>query len=163
MDDDPAPELPRSGPKVGLVIFFVVIVALLALFLWLRAASTSEVRGALALDAGELAPDRCRSGNLGEDAARDRARFHGVELFAAARPERSVRVLEDPVEGPLVLVNEPGAAPARVDRSACARYDVTLRSTDQLIMDVWGMEGSVDLDCPGARGRVTFEACYGGR
>ena len=102
------------------------------------------------------------SGKMGKDGPRDRPEFRGVELLDDAT-DRAVRVVEDPVIGTAVLIVEPGSSPQPVERAKCQRFDVTLRETGQLIMDVWGMEGSLDIDCPNMRGSVRFEQCYAGR
>lgn len=146
---------------VGLAIVAIALTGAGSLFFYLRSASTSDVSGSLTIDEAPFAPRRCRSGKIEEDGPRDRPRFHGVDLLAAG--DRAVRVLEDPAEGTTVLVVDPGEAPRQIDRGACERFEVQVRETGTLIMEVWGMEGSVDLACPDVHGQVRFESCYGGR
>lgn len=146
---------------VGLAVVAVALSAGGGLFLMLRARATSEVTGELTVDGSRFAPQRCRSGKLGDDPPPNHLRFDGVDLFA---PDgRTVRVIDDPMAGASVLVIDPGAAPRPVDRAACERFDVQLRDTGELIMEVWGMEGSIALACPDVRGEVRFERCFGGR
>ncbi|MCB9592273.1 MAG: hypothetical protein H6719_06045 [Sandaracinaceae bacterium] len=151
-----------SKALIGLAVVAVVVGLGLGLFVYLSSASESEVSGSLTIDGEAFEPAHCRSGELGEDAPRDRPEFHGVDLLTSSSG-RTVRVLEDATEGPRVLVIDPGSAPRPIDRAACERFEVELRETGTLIMDVWGMEGSVDLDCPAVQGNVRFDSCYGGR
>lgn len=156
----PDPETRR--PLMGLAIVGIVVIAGFAFFMFLKARSTSNVSGALTIGQQALETHRCRSGKMGKDGPRDRPEFRGVELLDDAT-DRAVRVVEDPVNGTAVLVVEPGSPPQPVERAKCQRFDVTLRETGELIMEVWGMEGSLDIDCPKMRGSVRFERCYGGR
>lgn len=148
-------------PLVGSAIVAAVVGAGLALFLTLRSASTSMVSGSLTLGAETFTPAHCSSGRVEDDGPRELARFDGVDLLGSGG--RVVRVIDDPASGVGVIVRDEGAAPRPIDRSGCARFDVQLRETGQAIMEVWGMEGSLDLDCPDARGQVRFERCYAGR
>jgi len=147
---------------MGLGAFGVVVVAGLSLVLYLDSESTSVVTGTLTVDGTEFAPRHCRSGKLGESPPPDTPRFDGVDLFVTAGSGRSVRIIEDPTAGTMVLVVEPGEAPRPVDRSACDRFEVDVRDSGALIMEFWGMDGSVDLDCPTVSGQMSFENCYGG-
>lgn len=156
---DAAPQTRRVA--VGLIVVALALAAGGGLFLYLRSASTSEVSGSLTIGDATFEPRTCRSGKLGENPPRDRLRFHGVELLSPSG--QSLRVVDDPASGPSVLILDPGAAPRALDRDACARFEVSLRETGELIMEVWGMEGTLDLDCPDARGQVRFLRCYSGR
>ncbi len=156
-------KIPSRNSWIGPTIVAVVLILGGMLFFYLRSASKSEVSGSLAVDGASFKPLRCRSGKLGEDAPKDRPEFHGIDLLRASDRGPSVRVLEDPTAGMRVLLMKPGAEHRLVERAACKRFEVKLRKTGSLIMDVWGMEGSVDLDCPDVKGKVTFTSCYGGR
>ncbi len=156
-------KIPSRNSWIGPVIVAVVLILGGTLFFYLRSASTSEVSGSLTVDGAPFKPVRCRSGKLGEDGPKDRPKFHGIDLLTSSERGRGVRVLEDPNAGTRVLLMKPRAEHRTLDRAKCKRFEVELRETGSLIMEVWGMEGSVDLDCPTVKGRVVFASCYGGR
>jgi len=109
-----------------------------------------------------ITPDRCESGILSEDAPRTRVQFHGVDLFASRSPELRVRALEDEVQGLRVIVRREGSAPVEVDRAACQTFDVQLHETGAMILDHYGLQGSLRLDCPDITADVHFASCYDG-
>jgi hypothetical protein len=161
LDEPKDAKIEGKGALVGLGVAAVVVAGAIAIVLHLSSASKSEVSGSLTIDEGTFQPTVCRSGKIEEDGPHDRPRFYGVDLLGGGG--RSVRVLEDPTEGQSVVVIDSGQAPRPVDRSQCARFDVQLRETGELIMEVWGIGGSIDLDCPDVSGQVRFESCYSGR
>ncbi len=110
--------------------------------------STSE-----ALGAWTLAPDRCRSGEpLG---------FHGVLLGAEGDDDHWVRVARNPASGETVVsAAKPGTDQVGVF-SGC-KVDSQLHRTNTSVNEVWGMEGSVSIECPedGFSGTATFANCF---
>lgn len=155
-----------ASPKkalIGIGVGAVVLAAVIGVVMHLGSESKSEVSGALTIDGEGFSPLHCRSGRLGEHAPRDQLRFQGVDLIGPSQNARSLRVLDDPAEGTSVLVIDPGEPPRPIDRAACDTFEVELGDTGEMIMDVWGMEGSIELDCPDVSGQVSFAQCYGGR
>lgn len=161
MSDTP-PTGNHSRGLLGVGLFGLIVVGGLGIAAYLDAESTSAVAGTLTIDDVEFAPRHCRSGKLGETPPPNTPRFDGVDLFVSTSAGRVVRIVEDPTAGTSVLVMDPGEAPRPVDRSSCGRFEVDLEDTDALIMEFWGIEGSLDLDCPTVSGQLTFEGCYGG-
>jgi hypothetical protein len=53
-------------------------------------------------------------------------------------------------------------APITIDRSACEKFNVKLEETGEMILDHWGLEGELHLDCPGLVADLRFTSCYGG-
>ena len=152
-------------PKRMALIALLMPVVPLVLFggyMALRNSSKSAAAGTIELAEEAIAVDRCGSGLLDEDAPRSAVQFHGVDLFAAAHPNTRVRVLEDPSRGTLVSIRRGDAAPVEVDRAACEIFEVTLHETGAMILDHWGLEGSLRLACPDVSADVTFSSCYDG-
>ena len=148
---------------VGCTVVGLAVVAFTAIFLHLDSTSRSTVEGTLTIDGESFAPIYCRSGKIEDDGPRNVPRFHGVDLLISHGEDRSVRVLEDPSSGTAVLVMAPHHVPRHLDTSNCDRFEVELEETGEAIMSVWGMRGSIDLECEGVRGRVSFENCFSGR
>ncbi len=149
-----------KGALVGLGVAAVVVAGIIAIVMHLSSASKSAVSGSLTIDGATFQPTVCRSGKLEDDGPHDRPRFFGVELLGSGR---TVRVLDDPTQGQRVLILDGNGAPRTVDRAQCERFEMQLQETGELIMEVWGMGGSLALDCPDVSGEVRFESCYSGR
>lgn len=105
----------------------------------------------------DLVPDECRSG--------DRRDFFGADFFEDGT-ERSVRLVEDPVEGHAVVVSDPVAdASLAIRPEDCKKFLVTLEKNGDDEDGVEGVEGHLDLDCRAPEGgvffgRVDFKECY---
>lgn len=149
-----------TSPLVGLAVVAVIAGIGVAIAVHLHTASKSRVSGTLTIDGAPFSPTRCRSGKGRDTRSSDRLRFDGVDLLAASGPV--VRLMNDPAQGRVVLIVPAGGDPERVDRAACGRYDLQLRETGEAIFSVWGMEGSVELDCPRVTGSVQFGSCFDG-
>lgn len=122
------------------------------------------------------APDRCSSGQ--------RYQFFGVDLTARAEPATRVRVLEDPVEGPRVVVSVAGrlegeacehcsAGPRqrRLDErkvvltaAQCRVFDIELQQDNTSVNDIVGVYGHARLDCAvegtTVAGWLRFSGCH---
>jgi hypothetical protein len=153
---------PPKRSNVRFLIPVAVLGAGAALFFGLRGAAKSEVVGSISVGGETWQPDRCQSGKLGETPPAGRTRFDGVDLYSAAAPQRRVRVLEDPTEGKVVALRDGGPKPTVLDPSQCSTYSVELTDTGTLIMETWGIEGSIELDCPELQASVQFSSCYNG-
>lgn len=155
---------PKSTASLWVPVVAIIVVPLVFLggYTLLVEGSKSEVSGTLRLGEETLQVDRCESGVLGKDASASRARWRGVDLFAAADPARRVRLIDDAEKGELVTLRRGDAAPVTIDRNTCARFEIQLRETGAVVFDHHGMEGSVDLDCPAIVGKLAFASCYDG-
>jgi hypothetical protein len=155
-----------SNKKLAVMAAGMVVAPLLFFggYMALKAGSKSEVSGSIQLgeEKAQLAPNRCESGTLSEDAPRSRAQFHGVDLFDAAEPERRVRLIEDPEKGKRVIVRNGEAAPVVVNRDGCGKFEIKLEETGAMILDHYGFEGTLELECPEIVADVTFASCYDG-
>lgn len=111
-----------------------------------------------------LTPDTCVSG--------EHEMFMGVYLFQESDKRLGVKVLEDPVQGPVVTVNIPATCTEGGNCQAavfnpinCTKFDVQVtRNMNVEINGIHPMEGHVELDCARdggstVKGRVSFEKC----
>ena len=142
----------KSGALLGLLIPVFVGVACLLFYFMAR----SEVSGALQVS-GPLAswtfkPDDCASGQ--------HEGFGGVTLSSSGSPDRAVRVVMDPVKGMLVVVKSPGQKNQVLDADHCPVFQVHVERSSTNINDVWGMQGTSTLECPGLKGAVSYAGCY---
>ena len=99
-----------------------------------------------------IAPDRCGSGQ--------RSGYFGVQLQVGNSASPAVRLIEDPVEGRLVIVQTPGGDTHRFTPSQCEAMDLDLIQTNTSYNDVWLMKGTAHLECPGFSGSVEFGGCH---
>lgn len=142
---------------------FVVPAALLGGYYALKERAKSEVSGSIRLaDKREFTAVRCGSGLLSEDAPRSSAQFHGVDIFSASSPELRIRGYEDTEKGMVVTLRYDNGAPITIDRSACKKFNVKLEETGEMILDHWGLEGELHLDCPELVADLRFTSCYSG-
>ncbi len=100
-----------------------------------------------------FAPNACRSGEpMG---------FHGVLLGAVDDDQHFVRVARDPATGKTVV----SAAKPGTDKVAVfdgCEVDSQMHRTNTSVNEVWGMQGSVTIECKddGFTGTATFANCY---
>jgi hypothetical protein len=161
------PEPPKTIPPKKLAVMAIGMIIVPTIFVGgymaLKASSKSEVSGSIQLGKeAPFAPDRCESGILSEDAPRSRPQFHGVDLFEATHPKRRVRVFDDPEKGEIVTLRTGGAAPVVVDRPACKVFEIQLKESGAMILDHYGLEGTLKLDCAEIEADVQFASCYDG-
>jgi len=160
---EPAPVLAPKKLTRLLVGMLIVPVLVIGGYMLLKRGSKSEVSGSIQLGkATPFEPNRCESGVLSEDAPRSRAQFHGVDIFQSEKPKRRVRVFEDPEKGEVVTLRTDGEAPVVVDRKACSKFEVQLKETGSMILDHYGLEGALVLDCAEVVADVKFASCYDG-
>ncbi len=140
-----------SGAALGLLIP-VFIGGMLAFFYF---ATKSEVSGALTasapLGSWTFQPDDCGSGQL--------EGFAGVVLSSSKDSGTEVRLIKDPVKGTLVVVTAQGARKV-LEPAQCPVFLVNVERTSTQVNDVWSMQGTSTLDCPGLRGAVSFAGCH---
>ena len=122
-----------------------------------RMEGTIESRGP-AFGDWSLAPTDCSNGAL--------VGFFGVDLWDASEPGVSLRLLEEPVAGRIVIVDLGGSDSWILESQACERHRVNLRLTNKSVNDVRLVDGSLDLECDygpegSLRGRVEFKNCRG--
>jgi hypothetical protein len=115
---------------------------------------STEVSGQLAATGKQGAftftPTDCRSGQ--------RFGFFGVDLVN--EEEQTVRVLQDPVQGPQLLL-QVGNNPAQLAKlTGCATVNIQVRHTNTTINDVRVVAGSVNVDCPELKSQMTFDGCH---
>ncbi len=115
----------------------------------------TEVNGSLSLrerdGAGfQFVPSDCRSGQA--------YGFFGVDVVDEAG--HVVRVISDPVQGPVVMVQrEPGKA-RRLALQSCATSEVRIVRTNTTVNDVRVLDGTARLDCPEVKADLSFEGCH---
>jgi hypothetical protein len=160
----PEPPPPLSNRKLATMVVAMLAVPLLFVggYSLLKHESKSVVSGSIRLGEDALTPNRCESGVLSEDAPRTRAQWHGVDLFAATEPKRRVRVIDDPEKGKVVTLRHGDDEPVVVRRDGCKTYEVKLEETGSMILDHYGLEGALRLDCAEIVADVKFESCYDG-
>ena len=142
----------KSGALLGLLIPVFIGAAVLLFYFMAR----SEVTGALQvsgpLGSFDFKPDDCASGQ--------HEGFGGVTLSSSQSPDRAVRVVMDPVKGMLVVVKTPGQKNQVLDAEHCPVFQVHVERSSTNINDVWGMQGTSTLECPGLKGAVSYAGCY---
>jgi hypothetical protein len=160
---NPANTLPTKKLVTMVAGMILVPVIFLGGYALLQEGSKSTVTGTITLGEGEaMSPDRCESGVLSKDAPATRAQWHGVDLFEAARPTRRVRLIDDPEKGKIVTVRFGEDAPIVIDRASCTQFAFEVRETGQMIFDHYGLEGTIDVVCPGLTVKAKFASCYDG-
>jgi len=154
---------PRNAILMWVGILGAALCAMAIGFYALDRMSTPDIRGELLVRSHggvfTLRPNSCSSLLRGDDSRHTGPGQAGVDLFDAEVPERRVRIIEDPALGMVVTVHSPkGMTP--VPRSACERFDVSLKRTGKQIYGVWGLEGSAAFQCDDLQGEVVFSSCY---
>jgi len=141
-----------SGTALGCLIP-VFIGGGIALFAFM---AQSEVSGMLqasgSLGSWKFEPDDCSSGQL--------EGFAGVTLTSDKDRGREVRLIKDPVKGTLVVVLTPGSKNQLFDAEQCPVFLIDVERSNTQINDVWAMQGTSTLDCPGLKGAVSFAGCH---
>lgn len=141
-----------SGTALGCLIP-VFIGGAIALFAFI---AQSEVSGMLQasgpLGSWKFEPDDCSSGQL--------EGFAGVTLTSEKGPGRAVHLIKDPVKGTLVVVLTPGSKNQVFDAEHCPVFLIDVERSNTQINDVWSMQGTSTLDCPGLKGAVSFAGCH---
>ena len=134
----------------------------------LTACVATEVRGTLRAEGGtspgyEATFSGCASG--------ERKQFYGVELFAPARPDLYVAVLQDPFHGVSVALTDPATKRQVVlERAVCSQLDVKIHhhtrneGTSRYPRYVKVFDGYANVDCVTpelgrVHGGVTWEYC----
>lgn len=142
----------KSGAAVALLVPIFVI-ATIGLFFMM---ASTELAGALKangpIGSWTFTPDDCSSGQ--------RVGFGGVVLQSEADSSRVVRVVSDPVKGTLVVVAPRAGKNVVFDAEQCPVFDVRVDRSNTQINDIWAMQGTVTLDCPGLTGSVSFAGCH---
>jgi len=142
----------RSGAALGCLIP-VFIGGAIALFFFV---AQSEVSGMLQasgpLGSWKFEPDDCGSGQL--------EGFAGVTLTSEKDAGRAVRLIKDPVKGALVVVLAPGSKNQVFTAEQCPVFLIDVERSNTQINDVWSMQGTSTLDCPGLKGAVSFAGCH---
>lgn len=140
-----------SGAALGCLIP-VFIGGMLAVFYF---ATKTEVSGALTatppLGAWTFQPDDCNSGQL--------EGFAGVTLISSKVSGTEVRLIKDPVKGTLVVATANGIRKV-FEPGQCSVFHVNVERSNTQINDVWAMQGTSTLECPGLRGAVSFAGCH---
>ncbi len=136
-------------------------VAFLALALS-SAACSSKITGSVTSKGGSLGtftvtPTRCESGQHWS--------FFGVAFFVDGDSGSKIEVVQDPVHGWFVKVNEPGTKNMEVfGDDDCKVLDADVHNTSTRVNDVRIVEGSLTFDCKSAKdgrvkGDLTFTGC----
>ena len=140
-----------SGTALGCLIP-VLIGGAIALFFFM---ASSEVSGTLTatppLGAWTFKPDDCASGQL--------EGFAGVTLKSSDDRGPEVRLIQDPVKGTLVVATAHGIRKV-FDAEQCPVFLIHVERSNTQINDVWSMQGTSTLECPGLRGAVEFSGCH---
>ncbi len=147
-----------SGAKtgnaaIGLVALAPVVVGG-GIFAIIINVMETEVSGTLSVTRGnesfEFVPDDCRSGQpFG---------FFGVDV--TDQKGQVVRLMNDPVRGPIVMVQRAGGSARPLPLSDCETVEVTVVHTNTTINDVRALDGSARLKCPGVRADLSFGNCH---
>ncbi|MBX3128475.1 MAG: hypothetical protein KF718_17270 [Polyangiaceae bacterium] len=138
-----------AASALPLVIMVGVGGLVFALFPKTRLSGQLELGGPA--DAVTFAPNDCDSGQP--------TGYFGVELRGEQAPGIRVRVVQDPVRGPAVVVHN-GGSQQSLTAADCELLEVRVRPTNTTVNDVRVLEGSLDARCSSLRGRVDFEGCY---
>lgn len=145
----------RVSSGLGGAIAVGPIVLIIAVVMFLSAFSSST-QGSFTLggDLGDttFTPDWCESGQL--------KGFHGVELTSDASPGLTVRAMQDPVRGTLLVVARGGGKPVVITPEECTSLHVRVERGNTNVNDVWAVGGSASADCPALKGTVTFDGCH---
>jgi hypothetical protein len=120
-------------------------------------AFATEIEGTLQLSGPRtgdqvFTPTSCSSGQL--------SGFFGVELRAEDAPDVAIRLVRDPVQGDVIAIERAGQATFVVMPAECESMRLDIVRTNNSINDVWNVEGSASLDCPGLRGELKFAGCH---
>src|SRR5690606_25328110 len=106
--------------------------------------------GGEGVDAFHLAPDGCRSGQ--------RDGFSGVALTQTGRPDVA-RVVNDPVEGKLLVVARPGRDGQIIKGQDCRTFELEAARTGTNVNEIWLVDGRMKVECPELSGNVSFSGC----
>ena len=83
-----------------------------------------------------------------------------MALSSSTAPGRVVRMIQDPVRGTLVVVATPGQKNRVFEADECSVYVVNIERSNTQVNEVWAMQGTTTLECPGLRGSVEFSGCH---
>lgn len=147
---------PVVGAGSGAALGFLIPVFVGGILIFSYYATKSEASGVLQasapLGSWTFHPDDCGSGQL--------EGFAGVVLSSRKNRGREVRLIKDPVKGALVVVIQPGMKNQVFAADQCPVFLIDVERTSTQVNDVWSMEGTSTLDCPGLRGAVSFAGCH---
>lgn len=113
----------------------------------------TEVTGSLELEGQRplaFVPSDCRSGQA--------YGFFGVDVVDESG--QAVRVISDPVHGPIVMVQRQAGQSERLALTGCRTLDVKIQRTNTTVNDIRVLDGSAHLDCPNVKANLTFTGCH---
>ena len=114
---------------------------------------STEVTGTLELTGDRrlaFVPSDCRSGQA--------YGFFGVDVVDDAG--HAVRVISDPVQGPVVMVQHQPGNTERLALTGCQTLDVRIHRTNTTVNDIRVLDGSAHLECPDVKANLTFAGCH---
>jgi hypothetical protein len=148
-------ELSAAEDLKGLgALGLVVPLAVGAVLLGFMNVASSEVAGELQASgdqgAWSFTADDCASGQ--------REGFAGVSL-SSSESTRTVRLVNDPIKGKLLVVAEQGGDNRVIDGTSCSKFQLDAGRTSTVVNDIWVVEGQLNVQCPDIKGQVQFSGC----
>lgn len=117
------------------------------------------------LGAVNLQPVKCKSGQ--------HRGFHGVFILPEKPNQGGIKLIIDPLKGPVVQVELPGSCKppdleqctvVTLDKSACKTYSASVKRTNTRVNRITLLDGRLNLDCTfkeggTAQANLKFESC----
>ncbi len=158
--DLPLPdEVPAPVPKsvgAGLAFLPIVLVPAVLAFMFF-VVMVSEVKGSLEIKGPRLSPVTFEPGDCSSGQRRG---FFGVELTPKDGKGPVLRLIQDPVDGAVLAIQEPGKEPVKLTPKDCKVLQIGVTQTNTSINDVWNVEGSAVIECEEAKGSLEFAGCH---
>ena len=142
----------KSGAALALAVPAMIAGTLGLFFLMAKTDVAGQLRASEPVGSWQFSPDDCVSGQ--------RQGFAGVVLTSSQTPERRVRLIDDPVKGPVLVVAEQGSRNRVFEADACKVLLIHVARSNTQINDIWAVQGSSTLECPGLSGGFTFDGCH---
>jgi hypothetical protein len=142
----------KSGAALALAVPVMVAGSVGLFFLMAKPDVAGQLQARQPVGSWQFMPDDCISGQ--------REGFGGVTLTSSQTPERSVRLINDPVKGPVLVVVEQGSKNRAFEADACKVLMIHVERSNTQINNVWAMQGTSTLECPGLSGSFAFAGCH---